>query len=293
MTMLASTAMDVDPRGTLYVSQYERPAEYLRFRESTPGFEMLLTTNLAGPSAIALQDGRVLLPSLSPSPRVLALSTGKAPAALIESDEPTYGPLTAVGRDRVALLMGDPNDFAVMAIETGRLIKRFKAPPDVTSLGASPDGLTLYYASRGSIAAVSVDGGPARTLASGDSLVVDPDSGDLIVKTVGPGGFRLVRLKPSGGTPQPIEMKGPYRLTGDALVAGALRNGRLLVAIASTDSWYWFVGVLDLKTSRLDKVAVNYFTDFHGATWTPDGRILGTGVGARSALWKFTPVRKN
>jgi hypothetical protein len=49
------------------------------------------------------------------------------------------------------------------------------------------------------------------------------------------------------------------------------------------------LGLLDLQTSRMQKVTLDYFTDFHFATWAADGSIIGSGVGIQSTLWKFAP----
>jgi hypothetical protein len=203
------------------------------------------------------------------------------------------GPIAAVGANRAALRIGTAPDIAVVATDTGRLVSRVKAPANVETLGASPDGTTLYYSSMGSIFSIPVGGGDARRIGAGDSFAVDPGTGDLIVRLNELERFRLVRLSPAGGTPMPIDIQSPFRLVVPPIAAGAIRNGRMLLPIASTDSWYWFLGVLDLKSGRLDKVSVDYFTDFHYATWTSDGRILGSGIGARSALWKFTPTARS
>jgi hypothetical protein len=73
-------------------------------------------------------------------------------------------------------------------------------------------------------------------------------------------------------------------LSGPPLSASAIRNGRLIVVAASAESWYWFVGAVDLTTGAIEKVKVNHFTDFQYVTWTADGNVLGTGAGLTSAL---------
>jgi hypothetical protein len=187
---------------------------------------------------------------------------------------------------------GTAREIAVVAVDTGRILKRLKAPAGITSLGASPDGATLYVSAAGSIAALPVDGGPARTICPGDSLTVDPDTGDLIVKLDELERFRLVRVSPAGGSPRPIDINGSLRLIQEPLSSGAVRQGRLLLPVATADSWYWYLGTLDLQTGRLDKMDVNYVTDFHFATWAADGSVIGAGSGVQSALWKFAPEKR-
>jgi hypothetical protein len=68
-------------------------------------------------------------------------------------------------------------------------------------------------------------------------------------------------------------------------------QGRLVLPVATADSWYWYLGTLDLQSGRLDKTEVNYVTDFHFATWAADGSVIGAGSSVQSALWKFGPDR--
>jgi hypothetical protein len=118
-------------------------------------------------------------------------------------------------------------------------------------------------------------------------MAVDPTTGDLIVKVEETERVRLVRCPASGGTPQNVMVRGDLRLIPTPLMPDAIRGGRLVLSVGSNDSWYWFVGALDLASGRLEKVNVNHFTDFHFASWAADGKVLGTGAGVRSALWKF------
>jgi hypothetical protein len=95
-------------------------------------------------------------------------------------------------------------------------------------------------------------------------------------------------VSPAGGSPRPIGIIGDLRLVNRPLLPGAIRNGRLLLSVAAADSWDWFTGVLDLRTGRLTRLEVDNPTDFHWITWAADGSILGSGLGNRSALWRFT-----
>jgi hypothetical protein len=221
---------------------------------------------------------------------VLVAAPGLESTRLVETSEDNRGPMTPVGADRAALMIGPITapEIAIVAVNSGRILKRLEAPGNVTSLAASPDGATLYASSDGSVVAVPVDGGTARTLGPGDSLTVDPATGDLIVKLDEAERFRLVRMSPAGGTPAPIAIAGDLRLVNRPLMPGAIRNGRLVLPIAVQDSWYWFAGVLDLQSGRLTKIDVVNPTDFHWMTWAADGSVLGSGMAIQSALWKFT-----
>lgn len=67
-------------------------------------------------------------------------------------------------RGFAALVIGpeDSADIAVVALNTGRILKRIKAPVAPTNLGASPDGATLYVSAGGSISAIAIDTGHAE-----------------------------------------------------------------------------------------------------------------------------------
>ena len=294
LTFLSRLFLDMSRDGAIYVSLMDRPIEIVRFRDAGGAVEtMAAGPNLAA-EAVSLPDGRALVAErVGAKTRVLIVSSGKDPVALVDTEEDTQWPMTAVGATQAALMIGSGivPEIAIVAVDSGRIVKRLKAPAGLTSLAASPDGKTLYFASGGSVSALSVDGGEPRTIGQGDSLTVDAAIGDLIVKLDELGGIRLVRLSPGGGTPRPIDIRGDLRLVPEALLPGAVRNGRLVLPVASPDSWYWYAGALDLQTGRLGKIGVNYFTDFHGVTWAADGRVIGTGIGVQSALWRFTPVK--
>jgi hypothetical protein len=283
--------LNASPDGSVFASLRERPAELLRFREGVRVAERLATSSTLFRGAVALPDGRYLITErLDARTRVLIATPGQEPTPLVETNEETRDPMTAVAADRAALLIGTAAapEIAIVAVDSGRIMKRLKAPGSVTSIAASPDGATLYVTHGGSVSAVPVDGGNPRVLGAGDSVTVDPASGDLILKLDEAERYRLVRLSPGGGSPSPIAITGDLRLVNRPLMPGAIRNGRLLLPVATANSWYWFTGVLDLRTGQLTRVEVDNPTDFHWITWAADGSILGSGMGVQSTLWKFT-----
>jgi eukaryotic-like serine/threonine-protein kinase len=284
--------LDLSPDGSLFVALRERPAEVVRFREDRLEAERLATGPTLFRGAVSLPDGRYLITErLGTTSHVLVATPGRESTRLVETTEDTRDPMTPVGADRAALMIGPITspEIAIVALKSGRILKRLEAPGTVTSLAASLDGATLYASSDGSIVAVPIDGASARTLGPGDSLTVDPATGDLIVKLDEVERYRLVRMSPAGGTPAPIAIAGgDLRMVNRPLMPGAIRDGRLVLPIAVPDSWYWFAGMLDLRSGRLTQIAVVNPTDFHWMTWTADGSILGSGMGIQSSLWKFT-----
>jgi hypothetical protein len=168
-------------------------------------------------------------------------------------------------------------------------VRRFKAPtPSILTLGASPDGRTLYYAAGGSIWTLPATGGTPAKLGDGDSFTFDQDTGDLVVKLDEGARMRLVMLKAGGGTAHEIAVRSELRLIPRPLVPGAIRQGRLLLGAASADSWFWHAAMLDLKTGILTKLAEPNPSDFHFVTWRADGVPIALGYGIDTALWHYT-----
>ena len=291
-SILQKIDVDVFGDGAIALSTFDRPLQIVRF--DADGTNVTTTPSRPGLSrpSVALPDGRTLLTSeLGPKVRVQILDRGREPVPFAQTEENTQSPFTAVGRDRVALMIGgDKLDIGIVSVATGAVVARVPAPAGVTSLGASPDGATVYWSAGGRVAAVPVAGGEPRVIGSGDSFVVDPDSGDLIVKIDASDGFRLERLSPKDGIARPIVLKqdgAPLALIAKNLAPGSVQKGRLVLPVSTTDSAFWFPAVLDLATGRLARIPVNANVDFHFVTWTPDGQILGTALGLQTMLWKF------
>ena len=304
MTLLSQPVVETGPQRTLFMSLIDRPGQILRFPESGRGVERMAGgpgllgggSGIAGSYAVLpTPDGQVLVTArVGGAWRVLVAAPEKEPRPLVETEESTRGPMTLLGSGRAALMIGidAAPEIAVVALGTGRILKRLQAPRGVAGMAASPDGGTLYVAADHSISAVPMDGGSVRAVCPGDSLTVDPDSGDLIVKLDEADRFRLVRVPPGGGTPRPIAISGDLRLVVRPLAPGAVRAGRLVLPVATADSWFWHAGVLDLASGRLERIPVDYQTDFHSLTWAPDGSIVGSVLGVRGELWRFAPVSR-
>jgi hypothetical protein len=70
---------------------------------------------------------------------------------------------------------------------------------------------------------------------------------------------------------------------------GAVRQGRLVLGVTSTDSWFWHAATVDLKTGVVRKLADQNPSDFHFLTWSAGGDAIGYGFGLDTSLWRFTP----
>jgi predicted Ser/Thr protein kinase len=283
--------IDVATNGDVYASLVTRDAE-ITLSDVRDGVvdRVVSVRSIVPHPVLALADGRILISAYGgANSHVLVGPPGRDPYRFVQTSEETSGPIAPLPGHRVALLIGNPaaREIAIVAAETGSVLKRFKAPADVASLAASADGRTLYVGAAGTISAMSIDGGVSTAVCPGDSMAVDPANGDLIVKRAEKERIRLFRCRASGGPPQEVIIRGDVRMAGTPLSPTGIRNGRLLLPVDSPDSWYWFAGAVDLATGAIERVKLNHFTDIQYVGWTADGKMLGTGASLASTLWKF------
>ena len=301
LTIPEAARFDVDRNGDLFVTLRARPSEIYAFPPATKGVAERLgtipTMNIRQRQSIApLPNGTFLVGSRgSDHDRLLVVHPQRQPTTLIEGTEDTRPPVAAVGAQHAVMMMGPvaSPDIAIVNTADGRLVRRFHAPAaEIGSLDASPDGRTLYYTHGGSVWSLSAQGGTPTKLGAGDSLTVEHDTGDLIVKLDESARIRLVRMKPTGGAVAEIPLRGELRLIQRALMPGAVRKGKLVLGLASADSWFWHAATIDLETGEVTKLATVNPSDFHFATWRADGVPIGFGFGLNTSLWHFTAREK-
>jgi len=136
--------------------------------------------------------------------------------------------------------------------------------------------------------AVPLAGGEPRKIRTGDGIAVDAATQSLVIEVREPPNSRLVRVPLNGGPEQ--EIVGPFHL-GYYIDARSIRNGKL-VAPMGAPTWYWPPGIFDLATGKSARIPLDYVSDFHHMTWTPDGRIIGLTDDWKANIWKFTPQGK-
>jgi hypothetical protein len=200
-----------------------------------------------------------------------------------------------VGNDNVALVVGNSQarEIALASVKEGRIIQRFEATKgkDFAALAASPDGQRLYYVSSGSVWSIPSEGGTPHRISAGDGVAVDPNGKDLIVNLNEQEHIRLMRVPLSGSPPQEIHIKGDIPLDPFPVGADAVgKNGKALVGMAPSDSWFFRLGILDLATGELKEIPVNYLGDFELICWANDGRIIATTMPMKAHIWRFRPA---
>jgi len=247
--------------------------------------------------ALPLPDGRVLVNTrIGGRDRIMLAALGKDVAPFIDTQEQTAQPLALVGDALVALTMGtDANrTIALASIANRRIIRRLEGAKGMVfdTMVASPDGRTLYFAAAGSIWSIPVDDGTPKQLRKGDSVTIDPYRNQLIVRLTGIEGTRLVRQPLAGGPEQPIVLTSglplaPWQVWSTAVA----RDGTIIVPLASPESWFWPLGVIDPNTGRTRVLDLGRKDSDMAGGWTSDGKILINAMGLRSTMWRFVPVR--
>ena len=297
LTIPEAARFDVDRDGDLIVALRARPTEIYAFPPTMKDVAQSLgtfpTMNIRQTQSVApLPNGTVLVGSRAGDrDRLLLVHPNRPPTTLIESDEETRPPAAAVGAQQAVVMMGPiaSPDIAIVSTADGRIVRRLRAPAaDIKSLDASPDGRMLYYAHNGAVWSLAAEGGTPTKLGAGDSLTVERETGDLIVKLDESARIRLVRMKPTGGAVAEIPLHGDLRLIQRGLMPGAVRQGKLVLGMASADSWFWHAATLDLKTGVVTKLASANPSDFHYVTWRSDGVPIGFGYGLDTSLWRFS-----
>jgi hypothetical protein len=133
----------------------------------------------------------IILPSVvSCHPKLMFSRTNTLATPLIDSAEETSGPITIVGSDKVAFLLGSgpAKSVALASLLDRRLIRRIPVT-DAASIGqlaSSADGETLYYVSKNTAWEVSSSGGDPRAIAAANSIAVDPYRKEIILQRIGP-----------------------------------------------------------------------------------------------------------
>ena len=101
----------------------------------------------------------------------------------------------------------------------------------------------------------------------------------------------LFEVPAAGGAEReiPLDPRFPvYRLT-----AGSFRgDNQMLVSLSMADLSFNPLGLLDLKSGRVTRLAGDGASDIDSAAWTRGGQIVYSRLGLVSTIWKFTPEGK-
>lgn len=304
-TLLMMTAplhfIDAGADGSIYVDQQDVRLEVVRTTANGTAVERLVKSAI-GPQycseLLALPDGRVLFPTQAAGQsRLLTTIPGKEPKPFIGTTEESAPPMTTIGADQIAFLLGrSPNKvIGVASAADGRLTRRIDVPggAEITCLASSADGKTIYYISNRTLWVLPSNGREPRKLTEADAIALHPKTGEIILQRSEPDGAHFFRFDAANGREQRIEIRaadGPPSVMALLSSAAIAPDGRIVVAIAPRDSWNYALGVLDPLSFSIKRVPMNYSGGLINPAWTSDGRIVFSGVPIQSSIWRFRPI---
>ena len=295
LTLTTTTAyLDAGSDGSLYADQFERPNQVVRFSPSGGTVEYI--GDAVDGRTLALPDGRVVFGSRTAGrPRLMVAAAGKEPVPLVETQEETAMPATAVGTSQAAFLIGERPYRAIAVASTidGRILRRLGGSKSriIGSMAAFPDGKTIYYTTAGLLWSIPVSDGLPQQLGSGDAVTTDPSNHELLVRLDEREGSRLVRRSVTGGPERPVQVDSNVNLVSNPLSPTAIgKDGRILVQVAVGSSWLWPAASIDPRTGRAQIMKIGYPADVLEPGWAPDGKIVAVASAVRSSLWRFRPA---
>jgi hypothetical protein len=304
-TLITSAfGLDVDSAGRVYIDQFHRPLEVLRFDAAGGPVERVATLSRRPPGGtggmpVELPDGRVLLVSRVAGHGRLLLGglAGKDPVPLLEGKDETSAPAVLIGDRLLAFCSGRGKDrrlkVAALEDDQARVVRTLEGvrADGLMRLAASLDGKTLYGVESRQVWRVPVRGGRAEKVASGDGVAVHPVTGDLLIQRFEKDGVRLYQITGKTGPRQEVKIQpGPWRLVPLAIGGRAIdKDGRILVGATAKDDWFWRAALLDSRSGRLERIGVDYDGEVYPANWGRNNKVLALGFPLRSELWRLTP----
>jgi hypothetical protein len=288
--------LDFGSDGSLYIDSELRPADLVHYSPADHKLERrpILVYGGNTTTVLALPDGRALVSVLAGvGARVMAISPGEEAAPFIGTDEETNSPMTVLGTDRVALLMGsaEKRTLAITSMATGQVLRRFSGLLP-SSVAGSPDGKTLYFVDSSRIVwSIPAEGPEKRTkIRAGDAVAVDPHGKYLIVTLNDKTQVRLFHVPLDGTKETEIEVHSDLRISAVGTIASNAvgPDGRILVGVVPRASWFWPLAMLDPKTGRLEVLPPGDQYDTNGG-WTTDGHIVTLAQPVVSTLWRLRP----
>jgi len=295
-------SIDAAADGSIYLDQIEREADVVRFSAeggqaekvaTLPDYEGPASPSLDDQSFAVLPDGRaVVTQDIRGRMQLIMIEAGKDPTPFLNTTEPTSSPVTAVGADQIAFLVGPKpqRTIALAAVSTGRITRRIPFDKgDITSLASAADGKMLYCAAGRNIWSIGLASGETKKIRGGDHVAVDPFGRYLLVQVTETPIIRLIRVPLDGGAEQEIPRNGPLR-PANLIAPNAIGKNGLILMPLGTSTVYWPPGLLDPSTGQLTRIPVDHKADYHALNWTPGGKVLGLSLDMRSKIWKFQPA---
>jgi predicted Ser/Thr protein kinase len=280
--------LDAGPDGSLYMDQMLERPEALRFPAGGGRPERLMGDIVLGP-VVERTDGTLLASSIFAGHMRIAI--GRPGSNLIpvsETREETDVSMTNVGQSAVAFPLGPQGNrvIAIASLPDGRIVRRLPVPGGVIDrLASSSDGRRIVYVSGQKLWSIPAEGGEPTRIGEGDSVAVGGE--EVVVTLNDTDGYHLSRIPLSGGTPVRVPLPPSPVLTGDLHPAAVGPGGRVLVQVNEPHVWFYRMATVDPKSGRVDVIPVDYDGDIWFPGWTPDGKIVATGLRYSFSLWRM------
>ncbi len=285
--------LDAGPHGGLYMDQVLERPEALRFPARGGRPERLMGGIVLGP-VLERGDGSLLVSSIFAGHTRIAIGrSGIGLTPVSETREENGVSMTKLGETALAFPLGPPESrvLAVASLPDGRIERRLPVPGGVIdTLASSPDGRRLFYVSAQTVWSVPSEGGQPTRIAEGDGVVAGPE--ELAVTLNANDGIHLSRVPLQGGEAVRVPLPSSPVLTETSFHPAAVGpGGRVLVQVNEPHMWFYRMAVAGMKSGSLDLIPVDYDGDIWFPGWTPDGRIVATGVRYSFSLWRMTRPR--
>jgi hypothetical protein len=102
------------------------------------------------------------------------------------------------------------------------------------------------------------------------------------------GANEIVRIPLRGGEAVVLPVPPDYHIAIQPLSPAAVdARGRILVTVASQESFYYQTALLDPATKSFTLIPVAVEGDAFSAGWTADGRIVAAGERYPLSLWRY------
>jgi hypothetical protein len=299
-----TNGIDVGADGSIYVAQAYRTNEVWTFGVdgSRPRqlsvHDSLRLRYASAINAIHSPAGHTWLAAIvGGRPRLMAAAPGGDATPFIDTDEATDGPMSLVGDDRIAFIIGDGDArrIAIASRADGRILSRLTDIDGATivALTATPDAKDLFYVDAGAIWRVAIDGGAPQKIRAGDGVAVTPDGRRLIIQLVESGGVRWLTTNLDGSSEQAIAVRGDARFAPAPIGPGAMGpDGRILLPVSPTGTYFWSSAIFDPRSGAVNRIPTPFAADAPFPSWTDDGRVIVATHGLRSTLWRFAPVAR-
>ena len=285
----SSWYLDAGPDGSLYMDQVRERPEALRFARGGGRPERLLRDIARGP-VLERADGSLLVSSVFAGHMRIALGRpGGELTPVSETREETDVSLTNVGESAVAFPLGPRGKrvIAIASLPDGRIVRRLAVPGGVIDgLASSPDGRSIFYVSGQKVWSVPAGGGEPTRIGDGDGVAVGREG--AVVTLNENDGIHLWKIPLTGGKPVRVPLPSSPVLALTTLHPSAVGpGGRVLVQVNEPHMWYYQLAAVDVGSGRLDLIPVDYDGDIWYPGWTPDGKIVATGLQYSFSLWQM------